>query len=73
MEIAKSLASEGKVILFISTKPQAREIVKEAAKSCDMPYLVERWIGGLLTNFQEIKKLIKKYNSLKECPKISKI
>jgi len=66
LEAVKNLASEGKVILFISTKPQAREIVKQAAIACGAPYLVDRWIGGLLTNFAEIKKLIKKYISLKE-------
>ncbi len=61
-----NMAAEGKNILFITTKPQARETVKEAAIDCGMPYLVERWIGGLLTNFDEIKKLIQKYNTLKE-------
>lgn len=66
LDAVKNLASEGKVILFASTKPQAREIVKQAAISCGAPYLVDRWIGGLLTNFVEIKKLIKKYISLKE-------
>jgi small subunit ribosomal protein S2 len=62
----KNLAAEGKTVLFITTKPQAREVVKAAAQSCDMPFLVDRWIGGLLTNFAEIKKLINKYNMLKE-------
>ncbi|MBU1895528.1 30S ribosomal protein S2 [Patescibacteria group bacterium] len=60
----KALAAEGKQILFISTKPQAKEIVKAAAIDCGMPYLVERWIGGLLTNFSEIRKLIKNYIDL---------
>lgn len=60
-----AMAADGKQILFVSTKPQAREIVKAAAISCGMPYLVDRWIGGALTNFQEIKKLIKQYNELK--------
>jgi small subunit ribosomal protein S2 len=62
----KKLAAEGKKILFVSTKPQAKDIVKEAAVACGMPYLVDRWIGGMLTNFAEIKKLIRKYNDLKE-------
>lgn len=62
----KKMAAEGKNILFISTKPQAREIVKKAAIDCGMPYLTSRWLGGLLTNFVEIKKLIRKYNDLKE-------
>lgn len=66
LSVVKKMAAEGKKILFISTKPQAQEIVRQAAIDCDMPYLVERWVGGLLTNFSEIKKLLKKYLSLKE-------
>ena len=62
----RAMAAQGKVILFVTTKPQARDIVKQAAIACGMPYLVERWIGGMLTNFAEIRKLIRKYNSLKE-------
>lgn len=62
----KKMAAEGKTILFVSTKPQAREIVKAAAMDCDMPFLTDRWLGGMLTNFGEIKKLVKKYNTLKE-------
>lgn len=62
----KQMASEGKLILFVTTKPQARDMVKKAAIDAGMPYLVERWIGGLLTNFIEIKKLLKKYIGLKE-------
>lgn len=62
----KQMAKEGKNILFVTTKPQAREIVKAAAMDAGMPYLVDRWIGGLLTNFTEIKRLIKKYAMLKE-------
>jgi len=61
----KKMAQEGKQILFISTKPQAKEIVKKAALDCGMPYLVDRWIGGMLTNFQEMKKMIRKYGELK--------
>jgi small subunit ribosomal protein S2 len=62
----KEMAAQGKKILFATTKPQAREIVKAAALDCGMPYLVDRWIGGLLTNFPESKRLIKKYLKLKE-------
>lgn len=61
MAAVKRLASEGKLILFVTTKPQAKDIVKAAAMDCGMPYLVERWLGGMLTNFTEIKKMIKKY------------
>ena len=62
----KKMAAEGKQILFVSTKPQAREVVKAAAMDCGMPFLTDRWLGGMLTNFAEIKKLVKKYNTLKE-------
>lgn len=66
LEEVRKMAVEGKQILFITTKPQAKEIVKAAAIDCGMPYLVERWIGGLLTNFSEMKRLFKKYLSIKE-------
>jgi small subunit ribosomal protein S2 len=66
LESVRNMALEGKEILFITTKPQAREIVRNAAIDCGSPYLVERWVGGLLTNFYEMKKLFKKYLSLKE-------
>jgi len=62
----KQMAKDGKIILFVSTKPQAREIVKAAALDCGVPYLTERWLGGMLTNFSEMKRLIKKYLRLKE-------
>lgn len=62
----KAMAAEGKKILFVSTKPQAREIVKAAALDCGMPFLTERWLGGMLTNFSEIKKLIRHYVEMKE-------
>lgn len=62
----KDMAANGKLILFVTTKPQAKDIVKAAAIDAGMPYLVERWLGGMLTNFTEIKKLLKKYISLKE-------
>lgn len=66
LEAVRALAADGKEILFITTKPQAREIVRNAAVDCGSPYLVERWVGGLLTNFLEMKKLFKKYTGLKE-------
>lgn len=62
----KTLASQGKVVLFVGTKRQARELVKSAAEACGMQYVIERWIGGLLTNFEEFKRRLKKYKSLKE-------
>jgi small subunit ribosomal protein S2 len=57
-EFAKDLGSRKKVVLFVGTKPEAKEVVKEAALSLDMPYVNERWIGGTISNFSEIKKRI---------------
>ncbi len=65
MAVVTEMVANGKVIVFVTTKPQGKEVVRAAAIDCGMPYLVERWVGGLLTNFTEIKKLIKKYNMLK--------
>ena len=57
-EFVKSLGAQGKTILFVGTKPEAREIIKNVAESLNMPYVTERWIGGTLSNFTEIKKRI---------------
>jgi small subunit ribosomal protein S2 len=57
-EFIKSLGAQSKTVLFVGTKPEAREIIKNAAESINMPYVVERWIGGTLSNFTEIKKRI---------------
>ncbi len=62
----QGLAASGKTILFVGTKRQAQVIVKAAAETCEMPYLTERWIGGLLTNFDEAKRRLKKYKTLKQ-------
>lgn len=59
-EFIYNSGKEGKVLLFVGTKKQARSIVEELAKKLEAPYLVERWIGGFLTNFSEISKNIKK-------------
>ena len=66
LEYVKGLAANGKVILFVGTKHQARELIKASAVSCGMPYITERWIGGLLTNFSEVKVRLKKYRELKD-------
>lgn len=59
-QAALDIASEGKIILFVGTKPQAKEAVKAAAQRCGMPYVVERWLGGMLTNFSTIRRSIKR-------------
>jgi small subunit ribosomal protein S2 len=62
--VSKSV-SEGKVILFVSTKPQAIKLVETTAKECGMPFVTNRWIPGLITNFATIKKRIKYLRDLK--------
>ncbi|MEI8174493.1 MAG: 30S ribosomal protein S2 [bacterium] len=57
-EFVKSLGATGKTVLFVGTKPEAKEATKSTALSLDMPYVNERWIGGTLSNFTEIKKRI---------------
>jgi len=56
----KQIAKSGKKILFVGTKKQAKEIVADAARKAGMPYVVERWPGGMLTNFATIRKAVKK-------------
>ncbi len=60
----KKLKEEGKVVLFVSTKPEFKKIVRETANECGMPYVVSRFLGGTITNFNIIKKRIDYYNDL---------
>jgi small subunit ribosomal protein S2 len=60
----KQIAKSGKKILFVATKKQAKNIVAETAKELNMPYITERWPGGLLTNFATIRKSIKKMDGI---------
>jgi small subunit ribosomal protein S2 len=57
-EFLKNLGAQGKTVLFVGTKPEAKEVTKSIALSLNMPYVSERWIGGTLSNFTEIKKRI---------------
>jgi len=66
VEFVTKLAASGKTILFIGTKPEARGQVTEVALSLNMPYVAERWVGGTLTNFPEIKKRVSKLLDLRE-------
>ncbi|WP_293964206.1 30S ribosomal protein S2 [uncultured Porphyromonas sp.] len=63
-EIIKNMASSGKKILFVGTKRQAKDAVAELAKSVGMPYVTERWPGGMLTNFPTIRKAVKKMGQI---------
>lgn len=60
----RKIAASGRKILFVATKKQAKDIIAENAKSVDMPYITERWPGGMLTNFVTIRKAIKKMQSI---------
>lgn len=62
----KSIAKSGKKIMFVATKKQAKEIVVEAAVKTNMPYVTERWLGGMLTNFSTIRKSVKKMLSIEK-------
>ena len=60
----KHIAKSGKKVLFVATKKQAKEIVAEKVKNVNMPYVTERWPGGMLTNFPTIRKAVKKMGSI---------
>lgn len=61
-----NIVSEGGNILFVGTKNQVKDVVQEAADSCSMFYIVERWLGGILTNFATIKKSIRRLEKLEK-------
>lgn len=63
-EAMKQIAKSGRKILFVATKKQAKDVVAEKAKSVGMPYITERWPGGMLTNFPTIRKAIKKMSTI---------
>ncbi len=60
----KSIARSGRKILFVATKKQARDIVSQAAQSVGMPFVTERWLGGMMTNFATIKRSVKKMQTI---------
>ncbi|MBQ0044049.1 MAG: 30S ribosomal protein S2 [Bacteroidales bacterium] len=62
--VMKQLARSGRKILFVATKKQAKDIVAEKAGAVNMPYVTERWAGGMLTNFPTIRKAVKKMNTI---------
>ena len=63
-QFARGIANRGGVVLFVGTKKQARDAIKETAESAGMPYVNQRWLGGLLTNFQTISLRIKRLHDL---------
>ncbi len=65
-EFAKQVVLSGKDVLFVGTKKQAQEVIREAAERCGMPYVVERWMGGMLTNFPVIMEGVKRLEHLEK-------
>lgn len=63
-KVIRQMAKSGKKIMFVATKKQAREIVSEAAKSVNMPFVTDRWLGGMMTNFSTIRKSIRKMQKI---------
>ncbi len=63
-EALKNIARQGKKILFVGTKKQTKEVIAEKATSINMPYVIERWPGGMLTNFPTIRKAVKKMSNI---------
>ena len=66
VKVVEDIVAEGKDIIFIGTKRQAQEILREAAGMCNMPYCVNRWLGGTFTNFETILSSLKKYRRFLE-------
>jgi small subunit ribosomal protein S2 len=64
LQFVQDLASQGQTVLFIGTKRQAQEAVAEEAQRCGMPYVTERWLGGLLTNFATVRKSLERMREL---------
>ena len=62
----KAIARSGKKIMFVATKKQAKEIVQESARRVNMPFVTERWLGGMLTNFNTVRKSVKKMQSIEK-------
>lgn len=65
-DFLRNVAQKGGVVLFVGTKKQGQKMIKKYADESGMPYIIERWIGGLFTNFANVGKLVKKYRKLKE-------
>ena len=68
-EFISEAAAQGKPILFVGTKKQAQEVIEEEAKRCGAFFVNHRWLGGLLTNFQTIKKSIRRYKEIEQMEK----
>ncbi|MBP6942544.1 MAG: 30S ribosomal protein S2 [Candidatus Buchananbacteria bacterium] len=65
-QFVTEIAARNGTVLFVGTKKQGQEIIEKYARDCGMPFIVERWVGGLFTNFANVSKLIRKYKDLQE-------
>jgi len=68
-EALKQIAKQGKKVLFVATKKQAKQVTADKAQSIGMPYVIERWPGGMLTNFPTIRKAVKKMANIDKMTK----
>ncbi|MDD4332787.1 MAG: 30S ribosomal protein S2 [Patescibacteria group bacterium] len=73
LEFITKMISEGKVVLFVGTKPQVKETMKKMAEETGMPFIVGKWLGGCLTNFNIIKKSIRRYLDLTKRKEIGEL
>jgi small subunit ribosomal protein S2 len=71
--VAEAIASKGEYVLFVGTKRQAQNIIRREAERCGMPYAVERWPGGLLTNYVTIRQRLKRLEELEDLERTGKI
>jgi len=71
--IMRDYASEGKTVLFVGTKKQAVNVIKEEAERCGMPYVNHRWLGGMMTNFNTVKKSIRKLDIIEKMEETGQI
>ncbi len=71
--IMRDYAAEGKTILFVGTKKQAVNVIKEEAERCGMPYVNHRWLGGMMTNFNTVKKSIRKLDIIEKMEETGQI
>ncbi len=71
--VAEEIAGRGEYVLFVGTKRQAGHIIRKAAERCDMPYVSERWLGGLLTNYETIRSRLQRLDELEELERTGRI
>ncbi len=72
-KVVEEIARRGEYVLFVGTKRQARQITRKEAERCGMPYVVERWLGGLLTNYQTIRSRLQRLEELEELERTGRI